>query len=137
MNQLISNQSTGASDQIAEVTTYQGSISLRIHAMGFMEIASVSARAALEGRTAIDAITPSIIYAIRHATELYLKSIIAEVKETHRSTVQTMDKKGVMVDIKTGHHEVLRLWSDHERLIVDVLDYEAANGEHANFDRRA
>lgn len=137
MTQLISNQPTGANDQIAEVTTYQGSTSLRIHAMGFLEIASVAARAALEGRTAIDAIAPSIIYAIRHATELFLKSIIAEVKETHRMTAQAVDKKGVMADAKIGHHEVLRLWSEHERLIVDVLNYEAAHDEHANFDRLA
>jgi len=135
--QLISNQPIGPNDQIAEVTTYQGSMSLRIHAMGFLEIASVAARAALEHRTAIDAITPSIIYAIRHATELFLKAIIEEVKETHRVTAQALNKKGVMEDAETGHHWLQRLWTEHQGLIVEVLDYEAEHGEHANFDRRA
>jgi len=134
---LILSQPFGPNDRIAVVTTYQGSTSLRIHAMGFLEIASVAARAALDNKTAIDAITPSIIYAIRHATELYLKAIIAEVKETHRVTAQALNKKGVMGDAEIGHHWLQRLWSDHRALIVEVLDYEAAHDEHTHFDRRA
>jgi len=134
---LISTQPVGPDDQIAVVTTYQGSTSLRIHAMGFLEIASVAARAALENKTAIDAITPSIIHCIRHAAELYLKAIISEVKETHRVTAQAMNKKHVMVEADTGHHWLQRLWSEHQALIVDVLDYEAAHDEHTHFDRRA
>ncbi|MEK6701938.1 MAG: hypothetical protein AABZ53_06730 [Planctomycetota bacterium] len=133
---LISNQPLGRDDQIAEVTTHQGSMSLRIHAMGFLEIASVAARAALEHRTAIDAITPAIIYAIRHAAELFLKAIIQEVEETHRATAQ-MNKKGVLEDAETGHHWLRRLCSEHQGLIVEVLDFEASHGEHTNFDRRS
>lgn len=134
---LISSQPIGPNDQIAEVTTYQGSMSLRIHAMGFLEIASVAARAALEHRTAIDAITPSIIYAIRHAAELFLKGIVAEVKETHRVTAMVPNKQGVMGEAKTGGvHSLQELWSVHRSTIVEALDYEAGNGEHPNFDRR-
>lgn len=135
MVQLISNQPIGSNDQIANVTTYQGSTSLRIHAMGFLEIASVAARAALENKTAIDAITPSIIYAIRHAAELYLKAIIAEVKETHPETEGGANKKKGKAE--TGHHGLQRLWSEHQALIVEVLDYEAAHDEHTHFDRQA
>ena len=136
MRPLISSQPIDPNDQIAEVTTYQGSMSLHIHAMGFLEIARVMARAALEHQTAIDAITPSIIYAIRHAVELFLKGIVAEIKETHGATAQ-VSKAGVMKDAETGHHCLQRLWSEHQGLIVEVLDYEASHDEHANFDRQA
>src|SRR5690554_3395109 len=100
---LISNQPIGPGDQIAEVTTYQGSMSYRIHAMGFLEIATVAARAAREHQTSIDAITPSIIYAIRHAVELFLKSIIEEIREERRATAKTVNKSGVLKDVETGH----------------------------------
>ncbi|MBX3363763.1 MAG: hypothetical protein KF866_03260 [Phycisphaeraceae bacterium] len=137
MLSLISSQPIDPNDQITEVTTYQGSMSLRIHAMGFVELAAVAARAVLEHRTAIDAIAPSIIYAIRHGVELFLKAMITEVTETHRVTAQAPNRKGVMADAEIGHHWLQRLWSEHQGLIVEVLDYEAAHGEHANFDRRA
>jgi hypothetical protein len=137
MLSLISSQPLDLDDQLAEVTTYQGSTSVRIHAMGFLEIASVAARAALEHRTAIDAITPSIIYAIRHAAELFLKALIAEVKETHRVSAMVPNKQGVMVEAKTsGVHSLQDLWDVHGSTIVEVLDYEAGYGGHPNFDRR-
>lgn len=137
MMPLIQSQPIYPNDQIAEVTTYQGSMSLRIHAMGFLEIASVAARAALEGRTAIDAITPSIIYAIRHAAELFLKGIVAEVKETYGVTAIVPNKHGVMGEAKTGGiHSFQKLWGMHRSTIVEVLDYEASHGKHPNFDHR-
>lgn len=136
MMPLISSQSVDPDDQIAVVTTYQGAISLYIHAMGFLEIATVAARAALEGRTAIDAITPSIIYAIRHGVELFLKAIIAEVKETHRVTAMVPNKQGMMEEAKTGVHSLHDLWHVHRSTIVEMLDYEAEH-EHATFDHRA
>jgi hypothetical protein len=134
---LISHEAVTREDQIAEVTTYQGSLSLCIHAMGFLELSSIAARATLENKAAIDAITPSIIYGIRHATELFLKHIIEEISEKHRLVAQVPNKKGVITAARTDHHWVEQLWREHRSTIVEVLEYEADLGEHANFDRRA
>lgn len=125
MTPLIAAQPVNADDQIAVVTTYQGATSLRIHAMGFLEIASVAARAALERKTAIDAITPSIIYAIRHAAELFVKHVVTELAEKHRLSVPA--PKG---------HDLQGLLTDGRAHIESCLDYEAAHDEHTHFDRR-
>jgi hypothetical protein len=123
---LISQQRVTTDDRVAEVTTYQGATSLQIHAMGFLEISIVAARAAMENRTAIDAITPSIIYATRHAAELFLKHVVTELS----------DKHGLSAPVTTGHvlQELFTGWRAH---IESCLDYEAEHDEHANFDRRA
>lgn len=126
MSQLISNQPLDADDQIAWVTTYQGAMSLQIHAMGFLELASVGARAVLEKRVAIDAITPGILYAVRHATELFLKYVIVEMHEVH----------GLGEALPEGH-ELQQLFQKHLPEIQICLDEEAQNGSHPNFDRNA
>lgn len=124
MRQLISQQPVSPEDQIAVVTTYHGAMSLRIHAMGFLEIATVAARAALENRTAIDAITPSIIYAIRHAAELFVKHVITELSDQHGATV-----------LAPHGHKLQDLFGGARRHIEDCLEYEAQHDEHSNFDR--
>lgn len=127
---FISHRSVCHGDQLATVTTYQGAMSLRIHAMGFLEIAAVAARASLEHKTAIDAIAPSIIYAVRHGTELFLKHVVAELSEAYGSTPGEQNKRDT-------HHDLQKLWDDHRSMIVRALEYEANHAEHANFDRRA
>lgn len=133
--QLISHRPVAEADQVAEVTTYQGSTSLRIHAMGFLELASIAARATLEYKAAIDAVTPSIIYAIRHGTELFLKHVVLDVAETYRIAAEVRDKKGTMVKARTEGHDLQRLWCEHRSTIAEVLNYEAGHGEHPSFER--
>jgi hypothetical protein len=108
---LISNNAVGNDDTVAVVTTYQGSLSLRIHAVGFLEIAGIGLRNAV----VIDAVLPSILYAIRHATELFLKYVIFELSETHEHG-------------KTcpGGHGLTKLFSDHKAMIEHALEIEAA-----------
>jgi hypothetical protein len=134
---LISHKTVTESDQIAEISTYQGAMSFHIYAMGFLEIAQVAARAALDNRTAIDAITPSIIYSIRHATELFLKHIIMEFNESHGVAAVKPDKNGVRLPAKIGVHGLMTLWRTHNETVVEALDYEADHDMHVNFDREA
>ncbi len=134
---LISHHPIAPDDQIAEVTTYQGALSLHIYARGFLELATVAAHAALDHKTAIDAITPSIIYAIRHATELFLKHMIAQIEEEHEIVAEVTGKNGSMEEAGTNHHNLDRLWREHRSTVVDVLDYEADHAEHAGFERGA
>jgi hypothetical protein len=120
------NEPTGTSAQIAVVTTYQGATSLRVQAMGFLELAAVAASASLEHRTAIDAIATPILYAVRHATELFLKHVVTELAEKHRVAIPTPKGHGLRLLLKDGRSH-----------IESCLDSEAAHDEHCNFERRA
>ncbi len=121
---LISPSPVTDDDQLAVVTTYQGSMSLRIHAMGFLEIAAIATRAAIENKTAIDSITPSIIYAIRHSVELFVKYLITDLAETYPEHVKKPENS----------HKLSKLIDDAKASIVLVLDYEAEHNEHLGFD---
>ncbi len=134
---LISHNSVTGGDQLAEITTYQGAMSFRIHAMGFIEIARVAAHAALENRTSIDAICPSIIYTTRHATELFLKHIIVEINEDYGVTTGDPDEDGKVLWTRIFKHDLMKLWDAHKGTIIEVLGYEAEHGEHPNFDHKA
>jgi hypothetical protein len=123
----ISHSVVNQDDQLATVTTYQGAISLRIHAIGFIELSVIGIRAAMEHKTAIDSITPSIIYAIRHGTELFLKYVIVDLANKH-------DGRQISMQTPSGHSLLPRFIDARDKIAFD-LDSEATHGEHSNFNR--
>ena len=119
MVDLISRSAVDGDDQIAVVTTYQGSLSLRILANGFLEIATI----ALKNGGSIDATTPAVIHAIRHAVELFLKHVISELQENHHMAPKDLNK-----------HNMLEMFNESKDEIAIALECEDI---HSGFDRRA
>jgi len=123
MCNLISSSPINEGDQIAVITTYYGPMSLHIHARGFLEIAIIAGKAGLEFGVSIDSITPGVMYAIRHATELFLKYVIAELSEQHGMNIKIPMEHG-MIKILHDHREDIKLAMEEE-------------SRHSAFDYRA
>ncbi len=111
--------------QFAHITTYQGAMSYRILAMGFLEMADVAVRSS----TAIDATTPAIMYAVRHAVELFVKHIGHDLRENHLQACSDFK-------VELGKHPVRPLWDKVKPTLALVLNDEAEHAAHASFDRR-
>lgn len=110
-------------DQIACVTTYQGSFSLWALSCGFLELARAGTDLAQNGRIAVDTTVPAIIYAVRHSAELFLKHIIADFNETHRLRLES-----------PAHHRLQDIFDGLRPSIENVLMYEREHAEHGKFD---
>lgn len=116
MVHLISKSPVDRDDQIAEITTYQWPDILYIHARGFLEIATIAAERSLKEGAGIDAVAPAIMSAIRHAAELFLKYVIAELADRHEHDAERM-RQG---------HRVLELFRSELPNIKGALECEAA-----------
>ena len=123
MLHLISRSPISSDDQIAEIATYQWPDSLRIHAHGFLDIAIIAAERALKNGAAIDSLAPAIMYTIRHAAELFLKYVVAELADQHENRVS----------MQQGHR-MLEILKSVRPNIEAALECEAS---HSAFDWRA
>lgn len=130
MPQLISSTAMDSDDQLVTIETYLGSVSLCSYARGFLELAQLSVRAGLESRTAVDAITPSILYTTRHAVELFLKHVVGEVLEIRD------EHEMPFVQRTLTHHKLKDIWREHSASVVELLEHEASHSEHNEFDWR-
>lgn len=108
---LISHTPVSNEDQFAEVWTYQRGTSLRVHAKGFLHLARLGAQEGLVSGPGIDAVTPAVLYAIRHAVELFLKSVVCDVRGLSR--IKEPPPRG---------HLLLKIWKESAGEIAAWLE---------------
>ncbi len=106
------SKSIWANDNLAEITTYMGSCSLRGYADGFLEIAAIASGKAIENKCTIDTIMPAILYNIRHSVELFLKFMLSEIPD------------GVGKKIIVEGHQVKTIFNDYKNQIMTFLECE-------------
>ncbi len=99
-------------DNIAEIATGLGSASLLNYSVGFLEVAEVACARARLGASPADIVMPAILYNICHSVELFLKHILCEIEEIHRTDVR-----------RTGH-KISSLFNKHRDLIENYLEAE-------------
>jgi len=103
------------SDFIAEVPTYMGAASLRLFAMGFLEMAEISSERAVQNKCSIDAVIPATLYALRHSVELFLKYAV-------------YDLRVVEEDQSVSGHPVGDIFATHKPMLEIALECEPDSG---------
>lgn len=105
------------SDFIADVATYMGDVSLHVFAMGFLEMAEISAERAVKNRCSIDAVIPATLYSLRHSVELFLKYVLYDLR--------VVDEK-----YPIPGHDVKAIFAKHKEVLAIALGCEPENGFH-------
>jgi hypothetical protein len=106
------SQSIWPNDNIAVITTYMGSISMRGYANGFLEMASIASKKAVENKCAIDIVMPAILYNIRHSVELFLKYVLSEIPDE--------SGKGIVIE----GHRIKDIFKKYKETIRIFLEFE-------------
>ena len=136
------SESIWPNDNLAEITTYMGSYSMRGYANGFLEIASIASEKAIENNCAIDTIMPAILYNIRHSVELFLKSVLSEIPdgsgkkiaaEGHQlKVIFNKYKNEIMMFLECEYdssHFSYKEWLTEFEHIVDMIDAFDSDGQ--------
>jgi len=88
-----------------------GTASLRLFAMGFLEMAEISTDRAVQNSCSIDAVIPAILYSFRHSVELFLKHVLYDLCVVDEGTA-------------INGHDVFGLFSKHKEMLELAIEYE-------------
>lgn len=114
---IITDTQIDASDFVAEVPTYMGDASLHLFAMGFLEIAEISAESAVRNKCSIDAVIPATLYSFRQSVELFLKYVLYDLRVVEDST-------------PLNGHKLSHIFEEHKSMLTTALECEPASGFH-------
>jgi hypothetical protein len=112
---IIQRTPVDSHDFVAEVSTYMGAASMRLFAMGFLELAEISTERAVQNQCSIDAVIPATLSSFRHSVELFLKYVV-------------YDLHVVRDDQSVPGHPVGEIFAKHKAMLEIALECEPASG---------